>query len=67
MAEDLAALQGQVEKLQEELSKLSKLSIKPVTENKTVYISKDRKLQKFSGRPTKDTDPNFEEWVDDVS
>lgn len=58
--EELKAKVGELEKA------LAKLSV-PKVESKTVYISKDRKLQKFSGHPLKDTDPSVEEWVEDVS
>ncbi|XP_033726794.1 uncharacterized protein LOC117316362 [Pecten maximus] len=33
---------------------------------KTVYINKNRKLDKFSGRPVKETDPTAEEWIEDA-
>ncbi|MCG8049520.1 MAG: zinc finger domain-containing protein [Candidatus Thiodiazotropha endolucinida] len=60
---DVEELKQKIASLEESLSKLSV----PKTETKTVYISKDRKLQKFSGRPVKETDPSVEEWIEDVS
>ena len=60
---DTEELKAKVETLEEQLKKLSI----PKPESKTVYISKDRKLQKFSGRPIKETDPSVEEWAEDVS
>ena len=60
---DTEELKAKVETLEEQLKKLSI----PKPESKTVYISKDRKLQKFSGRPVKETDPSVEEWAEDVS
>ena len=60
---EVEALKTKIEKLEEDLAKLAV----PKVETKTVYISKERKLQKFSGRPVKDTDPSVEEWIEDVT
>lgn len=58
-------LQDQVKELEDAMKKMT-ASSSPKVESKTYFISKDRKLSKFSGRPQKDTDPNVEEWIEDV-
>lgn len=56
-------LEEELKKVKEQLDKVSKT---PKIESKTVYISKDKKLQKFSGRPVKESDPSVEEWLQDM-
>ena len=58
-------LHDQVKELEDAMKKMTASSSQKV-ESKTYFISKDRKLSKFSGRPQKDTDPNVEEWIEDV-
>ena len=33
---------------------------------KTVFVSKDRKLDKFAGHPKSEKDPAVEEWLEDA-
>ncbi|MCG8048333.1 MAG: zinc finger domain-containing protein [Candidatus Thiodiazotropha taylori] len=62
--EKVRELEEQVKLLEDAMKKMSASSSK--VESKTFFISKDRKLAKFSGRPQKDSDPNVEEWIEDV-
>ena len=73
----LATLEDQLSKLSIEAGKASLLEVELKktkdaldaykSSGKTVYISKDKKLDKFSGRPVKDTDPTAFEWVEDAN
>ena len=73
-------LEGELEKTKDELSKLD--AAKSVVESelaktvkaldgakastKTVFVSKDRKLEKFAGRPQTEKDLTVEEWLEDA-
>lgn len=56
----LLELATELSKVREELANFK------TSETKTVFINKDRKLQKFSGRPTKETDLQIEDWIEDA-
>ena len=55
---------GKAAVLENELKKTKDALDAYKSTGKTVYISKDKKLDKFSGRPIKDTDPTAHEWVE---
>lgn len=64
--EQIDAETARAERLEKELLK-TKQELETYTSSpKTVYINKNRKLEKFSGRPIKDTDPTAEEWIEDA-
>lgn len=64
MAEKVTALEAELEKMKEEVKALA-LSDKSKSQ-RTVYINRDRKVTKFSGRPSNENEPTVEEWIDDV-
>lgn len=76
LKEDMEKLQAELIKLSAgaakadtfelELAATKKLVEGYNSAEKTVYIHKDRKLDKFAGRPIKDTDPTAEEWIEDA-
>ena len=39
---------------------------KDLPTGKTLLITRERKIQKLMGRPTKDTDPEVSDWLDDI-
>ena len=70
---DLAALRDLLNKMRVRSDETEKelaatqLKLRAAEGSKTVYISKDRKLDKFSGRKTKDGSLSVDEWIDDAS
>ena len=69
MQEDMAQLKteaAKADKLQSDLAETRKL-VDTYKSGRTVYINKDRRLDKFSGRPVKATDPTVEEWIEDAA
>ncbi|MES9880803.1 MAG: zinc finger CCHC domain-containing protein [Sedimenticola sp.] len=63
----LGAMKLNSDKAEKELLATKSKLDHSLAESKTVYISKDRKLQKFSGHKAKDSDLSIEEWIDDAS
>ena len=81
MAEEkIKELEGELEKTKDKLDKLGAAKVVVETElaktkvaldgaktsTKTVFVSKDRKLEKFAGRPKTEKDPAVEEWLEDA-
>ena len=67
LADTLSKLQVKSDKTEKELAEAKAKLKDPVSESKTIFISKDRKLQKFSGKKNKDDDLSIEEWIDDAT
>lgn len=67
LADTLSKLQLKSDKTEKELAEAKTKSKDSASESKTIFISKDRKLQKFSGKKVKEEDLSIEEWIDDAN
>lgn len=65
---DVAKLEADIAKLQSDLEKvyITAAAAAAAPAPKAVFFSKDRKLEKFAGRPISAKDPTIEEWVEDA-
>lgn len=67
MQDEVKTLVLEKGKLDSDLGKTKEMLDMSKHSQKTVYISRDRKLQKFSSRPVNENDPTVEEWIDDAT
>ena len=56
----------EIDRLKYELTMNTKLVEHLQKATKPLYVSREKKLSKLSGRPKKDTDPIVSDWIDDA-